>query len=313
VRVLFWGTPEFATPTLRALVGEGFDVVGVVTQPDKAVGRSRSRLQPPPVKEVALAEAIPVLQPERPRGEEFVAELQALAPDVSVVTAYGHILPQEVIDVAPHGALNVHASLLPLLRGAAPIQEAIRLGLPETGISVIRLVKKMDAGPILHSVTTPIDGFETFGELSQRLSELGAMAMVETLALLELGAINEREQDESAATYAPKVTRENTRIDWGLGAEEVSRTIRAYDPRPGSFTTIGELEVKMFGARSIHGDVDADPGRIALVNDEGIVVACGRGAVLISSVQPAGRRRMAPIDWARGRSVAAGDRFDSPR
>jgi methionyl-tRNA formyltransferase len=309
VRVLFWGTPEFAAPTLRALMGEGFDVVGVVTQPDKPLARSRSTVHAPPVKEVALAEAIPVLQPERPRGEKFASQLAELEPEISVVVAYGHLLPQEIIDLPRHGTLNVHASLLPKLRGAAPIQEAIRLGLPETGISVIRLVQRMDAGPILHRVVTPIGGFETFGELSQRLSELGAMAMVETLALLELGAIVEEAQDEPEATYAPKVTREMARLDWSDDGEAVSRTIRAYDPRPGAFSSLDGGEVKMFGARPAEGTGAA--GQVLVIDDEGVVVAAGRGAVRISTLQPAGRRRMAPIDWAHGRGLSLESRFDA--
>jgi methionyl-tRNA formyltransferase len=308
VRVLFWGTPEFATPTLRALLGEGFDVAGAVTQPDKAVGRSRSRLQAPPVKEVALAEGIPVLQPEKPRGEEFVRELSALEPDVSVVVAYGHILPQEVIDIPRLGTLNAHASLLPLLRGAAPIQEAIRLGLPETGISVIRLVQRMDAGPVLHRVATSIEGHETFGELSQRLSELGAMAMVQTLALLGLGEIREEEQDQSRVTYAPKVSREMARIDWSRSGEDVSRIVRAYDPRPGAFAAIAGAEMKLFGARP--EGMSGAAGEVLAIDDEGMVVACGEGAVRIAAVQPTGKRRMSPAELARGRGLRVGSRFD---
>ena len=149
MRVLFWGTPDFAAPALRALIGEGFDVVGVVTQPDRPVGRSRSRLEAPPVKDIAEHENIPVLQPERPRGDGFRAQVAALEPDVSVVVAYGHLLPQDVIDLPPLGTLNIHASLLPLLRGAAPIQAAIRDGLTETGVSIMRMVQKLDAGPVL--------------------------------------------------------------------------------------------------------------------------------------------------------------------
>jgi len=156
VRVLFWGTPDFATAPLRALIGEGFDVIGVVTQPDRAVGRSRSRLVPSPVKEVALAEGIPVQQPDRPRGDAFLAGLRDLAPDVSVVVAYGHILPKAVIDAPRLGTLNIHASLLPKLRGAAPIQAAIRDGFEETGVSVMQMVPALDAGPVILSAGTPI-------------------------------------------------------------------------------------------------------------------------------------------------------------
>src|SRR5215208_779557 len=228
MRVLFWGTPEFATAPLRALLGEGFDVAAVVTQPDKPVGRSRSELRASPVKSVALAEGIPVLQPEKPKGDEFIAQLRELAPDVSVVVAYGHILPRAVIDLPRLGTLNIHASLLPALRGAAPIQAAIRDGLGETGVTIMRMVKALDAGPILHAASTPILEDETAGELSLRLSELGAMALIEALALIELGLAKPEPQDDSAVSYAAKLTRETALVDWPGSAHDVGRHIRAY-------------------------------------------------------------------------------------
>src|SRR4051812_19283399 len=196
MRVLFWGTPEFATPPLRALLGEGFDVVGVVTQPDKPVGRSRSSAHAPPVKQVADAEGLTVLQPEKPRGTEFIAALRQLAPDISVVVAYGHLLPQDVIDLPKRGTLNIHASLLPVLRGAAPIQAAIREGHEQTGVTIMRMVQKLDAGPTLHQIATPIASDETYGELALRLSELGATALIEALALIDLGKATETQQNE---------------------------------------------------------------------------------------------------------------------
>src|SRR5512146_566643 len=187
MRVLFWGTPEFAIPPLRALIGEGFDVVGAVTQPDKPVGRHRSRLEPPPVKLVAVEESIPVLQPERPRGDEFLAGVRALAPEISVVVAYGHILPTSVIELPKFGTINIHASLLPRLRGAAPIQAAIREGHAETGVTIMRMVKALDAGPLILQARTPIPDDETYGELQLRLAEMGALALIEALALIDLG------------------------------------------------------------------------------------------------------------------------------
>src|ERR1043166_5941864 len=239
MRVLFWGTPEFATSALRALIGEGFDVVGVVTQPDRPVGRSRSRAEPSPVKRVAIEENIAVLQPEKPRGDDFVAQLSALALDISVVVAYGHILPRAVIDLPPQGTINIHASLLPALRGAAPIQAAIRDGFVETGVTIMRMVPALDAGPSILQVRTPIPDDETYGELQLRLAEMGALALVEALALLELGRAVEQPQDEARATYAPKVDRTMTRVDWSANARTVSQIIRAYDPRPGAFARAG--------------------------------------------------------------------------
>lgn len=311
MRVFFWGTPEFAAPPLRALIGEGFEVVGVVTQPDRPVGRSRSKREAPPVKLAALEESIPVFQPERPRGEEFIEQVRALAPDLSVVVAYGHILTTEVIDLPRLGTINIHASLLPLLRGAAPIQAAIREGHTETGITIMRMVKALDAGPSILQVRTPVPEDETYGELQLRLAELGALALIEALALITLGSANETPQDDRQATYASKVDRASTRVDWTANAAEVARTIRAYDPRPGAFAATSNGEVKLFGGRVApnmpgRGGV---PGEVLEVGDDGMIVACGAGAVGISAVHPAGKRRITPAEWARGRGVGPGERL----
>jgi len=311
VRVLFWGTPDFATAPLRALIGEGFDVIGVVTQPDRAVGRSRSRLVPSPVKEVALAEGIPVQQPDRPRGDAFLAGLRDLAPDVSVVVAYGHILPKAVIDAPRLGTLNIHASLLPKLRGAAPIQAAIRDGFEETGVSVMQMVPALDAGPVILSAGTPILADETAGELALRLSEMGAQALVESLALLEMGRATPVPQDDADATYAPKLTREAATVDFTRPALEVARHIRAYDPRPGGWGRVRGTEVKLFGARVAPRTSSDVPGVVLAIDSDGMLVACGSGAVRVLAVQPAGKRRLAPLEWAHGRGVAVGDRFDT--
>jgi methionyl-tRNA formyltransferase len=309
MRVLFWGTPDFAVPPFRALIGEGFDVVGVVTQPDKAVGRSRSRLEAPPIKQLALEESLPVLQPERPRGDEFLADLQALEPDISVVVAYGHILPTSVIDLPRLGTLNIHASLLPAFRGAAPIQAAIRAGLTETGVTIMRMVKALDAGPIILQARTPIPNDETYGELQLRLAEMGALALIEALTLIDIGEAVEIPQDETCATYAPKVDREQTRIDWTADAPTVSRLIRAYDPRPGARAEAASGEVKLFGARLAPRTVDRPPGEVVSVDDDALTVACGVGAVRIASVHPAGKRRITPAEWARGRGISVGERL----
>ncbi len=310
MRVLFWGTPDFAAPALRALIGEGFDVVGVVTQPDRPVGRSRSRVEAPPVKDIAERENIPVLQPERPRGDAFRDRIAALEPDVSVVVAYGHILPEEIVNLPRLGTLNIHASLLPALRGAAPIQAAIRAGLAETGVSIMRMVPALDAGPVILRADTPIYDDETAGELALRLSEMGAAALIEALALLELNAAEPEPQSEADATYAPKITREMTRVDWSASAAGVARLVRAYDPRPGAFTTLDGLEVKLFGARPAP-DAAGAPGEVLSVDEEGMVVACADGAIRLGSVQPAGKRRMPPVDWLHGRGIAPGRRFDA--
>ena len=308
LRIVFWGTPEFATPPLRALIGEGFDVVGVVTQPDKPVGRSRSTLEAPPVKRLALEEGIPVLQPEKPRGAEFEARLRELEPDMSVVVAYGHIIPKAVLELPSSGSFNVHASLLPALRGAAPIQGAILEGLSETGVTIMRMVPALDAGPIVLQVRTPIPDDETYGELQLRLSELGALALVEAMTLVAVGKAREEPQDEALATYAPKIDRESARIDWSRGAIAVSRAIRAYDPKPGAFTTHRGAPLKLFGARVLPR-TGAAAGTIVDIDAEGMVVACDAGAVRVTQIQPAGKTRMAPIALARGRGIGAGDRL----
>ena len=311
MRVLFWGTPEFATPSLRALLGEGFDVVGVVTQPDKAVGRSRSTLQPPPVKQVAIEESVPVFQPAKPRLKDFVDELRGLRPDISVVVAYGHILPREVIDLPARGTLNIHASLLPRFRGAAPIQAAILEGVEETGVSIMRMIERLDAGPVVLQLPTSVTEDETYGELALRLSELGAAAIIEALALLEIDKAVETPQDESAASYTRKIDREATRIDWTRDARTVSRVVRAYDPRPGALTTLDSDggEVKLFGARLAPSTSSDQPGQVIGVDKHGVVVACGQGAVRVLQVQPAGKKRMSAEEWLRGRGIAVGRRF----
>jgi methionyl-tRNA formyltransferase len=310
VRVLFWGTPDFATPPLRALLGEGFDVVGVITQPDKPVGRSRSKRQPPPVKVVAVEENLPVLQPEKPRGDAFLAQLRELAPDISIVVAYGHILTRAVIEAPTRGTLNIHASLLPAFRGAGPIQAVIREGADRTGVTIMRMVERLDAGPVLLQLTTAVLEDEKYGELALRLSELGAAALIESLALIEAGKASEVPQDEALATYAPKVTRELTRVDWNRDARSVGRIIRAYDPKPGAVTTLAGQDVKLFGARMAPSTERRAAGEVMGLDGDGLVVACGEGAVRIFQVQPAGKKRMSGAEWLRGRGLAVGQRFE---
>jgi methionyl-tRNA formyltransferase len=311
VRIVFWGTSSFAVPALRALLGEGFDVAGVVTQPDRPVGRSRSTLVPSPVKSAALEEELPIFQPESPADESFLAELRALEPELSIVVSYGHILRSSLIALPTLGTINVHASLLPALRGAAPIQGAVREGLTETGVTVMRMVQALDAGPILLRSRTPIARDETAGELETRLSELGALALVEALTLMSLGKLTETPQDDTKATYAPKIVREMARIDWSAPAEIVARTIRAYDPKPGAFTTHRGGEVKLFGAAAATETERGTnaPGTVVTIDPHGMLVACGTGTVLIACAQPAGRTRVDPEEWMRGRGIDVGDRF----
>lgn len=319
MRVLFWGTPSFAVPTLRALGEEGHVVAAVVTQPDRPAGRGR-HLRPSPVKEFARAEGLPVLAPKRPRGEEFLASIRALEPEISVVVAYGHILVREVLDVPTRGSINVHASLLPALRGAAPIHWAIARGHEVTGVTIMRMVEAMDAGPILHRVEEPIGPRETSTELAARLSEVGAQALIEALTLLEFGDLQEVEQDHEAATFAPKVSRTLARIDWSRPVREIVDHVRAMDAVPGAWTMLDGEPLKLFGPwPAPHGDepapgsVEGPPGTIADAeggSGRGLGVAARDGLVWFREVQPPGKRRMDADAWLLGRGVEVGARLE---
>jgi len=309
MRIVFFGTPEFATPPLLALLGEGHEVVAVVTQPDKPRGRSRSTLDPSPVKMVALEESIPVLQPESARSPELESALRALAPDISIVVAYGHILPRALIELPRFGTLNIHASLLPEYRGAAPIQAAIRDGVPETGVTVMQMVPALDAGPVILALRTPVEPDETAGELQLRLAELGAEAIVEALILLAVGKATPAQQNDALASYAPKVARADARMRFDAPSDRVARLVRAYDPKPGAWTTLRGGEVRCFGARDV-AESSGAPGEVLEAGERGLLVACGEGAVRISDVHPAGQKRLSAVQWARGRRVRVGDRFE---
>lgn len=307
MKILFWGTPAFALPALRALGEEGHDLVGVVTQPDRPAGRGRE-VHFSPVKEEALAEGIPVLQPERARGDDFLAQLRALEPDLSVVVAYGQILRPEVLELPRLGSVNIHGSLLPELRGAAPVQWAIIRGLAMTGVSIMRMDAGLDSGPVLLRVEEPIEPDESGSELASRLAEIGAEALVEALALVEGDGLIEQPQDHARATYAPKLGRDDARLDWMLPAAELARWIRGLDDAPGAWSPLGDRgAVKLFRPTVLPDS--GSPGTVLRADEEGVLVAAGQGAVLVREVQPPGKRRMGAGEWVRGRGVAAGDRF----
>jgi methionyl-tRNA formyltransferase len=309
VRIVFFGTPEFAVPSLRALVGEGFDVAAVVTRPDKPRGRSRSHSLPSAVKLAALEEDIQVLQPTRPSEPGFLETFQALEPDIGAVVAYGHLLKPDVLAVPRLGFVNVHPSLLPKLRGAAPIQYAILEGMDETGISIMKMEAGLDSGPVLLRVPTPMATDETYGELSVRLAELGALAMIEGLQLIAMDMAEWEPQNETHATLAPKIIRETARINWNDSAEDTARRVRAMDPAPGAWTQLEGMDVKLFGPSE--ADLPAGsgaPGEIVETRPA-FVVAAGDGALQFLDAQPAGKRRMAATDWVTGRGASAGQRF----
>jgi methionyl-tRNA formyltransferase len=313
VRILFWGTPDFGLPALSALLGEGHEVIGVVTQPDRPAGRGRA-VRSSAVKSFAEAENIPVLQPEQPSSPAFVQQMMELRPELNVVIAYGRILKRPVLDLPEAGSINVHASLLPQLRGAAPINWAIIRGHSESGVTVMRMVERMDAGPILFQTPEPILADERASDLWTRLSEIGAAALVEALALLEAGQLEEREQDESQVTFAPRIERKHTEIDWNADAITVDRLIRGLDETPGARTRLDGHELKLFRPRPAPDHkTDAKPGTVVDLhpNDpaDGFLVACGRGAIWIREVQAPGKRRMTAAEWARGRTVRVGDQL----
>jgi methionyl-tRNA formyltransferase len=310
VRLAFFGTPGFAVPSLCALVEEGFDLGIVVTQPDRPKGRHRSKLVPPAVKQEALQLGLPVLQPERPTESEFLDKLTDMQLDLGVVVGYGHILKPTLLELPTRGMINVHGSLLPHLRGAAPIEHAIIKGYGKTGVTIMQMEAGLDTGPIIHQLRTPIAPDETGGELTQRLAELGALALVEALTMIETENASPKPQDDSQATYAPKLTSEMARIDWAQPAQQIARLVRALDPRVGARTTLGDLEVKLFGPRPADEWADDEyPGEV-LETEPAFVVATGYGALQFLDVQPAGRQRMAASAWVRGKNVKKGDRFE---
>lgn len=305
MRVVFFGTPHFAVPSLRALLEEGFDVAAVVCQPDRPQGRSRSRTVPPPVKVVALDEDLPVLQPEQPVGP-FADELRAFQPDIGIVVAYGHILRPEILAIPRLGMLNLHASLLPRLRGAAPIQWAILNGDEVTGVTVMQMEAGLDTGPILHQIETELAADETGGELTERLAELGAGALVEALTLLEGEELRPVPQDQAQATYAPKVDRTVARLEWSRDGATLARAVRAFDPEPGAWATLRGETVKLFGGRVANA---GGPPGLVLEADQTLCIATAVGALEVVEVQPAGKKRMPVSDWVRGRGVAVGHSF----
>lgn len=313
MRVLFWGTPEFALPALRAVERSGHEVAAVVTRPDRPRGRGRKRTASP-VRLYAESRGHRVLTPERPRDAAFVDLVREIAADISAVVAYGHILSRELLDAPRLGSLNVHASLLPALRGAAPVNWAVARGHTVTGVTVMRMVEAMDAGPVLARSEIPVGENDTAAILSRRLAEMGATLLAETLARLEAGPVEEVEQDHAAATYAPKVSRATARIDWSKDARAVACLIRGMDAVPGAWSVLNGRPVKLFAPEVAEGGGvgrGVKPGRIVSADPRGgLVVAVGGGAVRIGEVQPAGKRRMEAAAWIRGRGPRAGDRFE---
>jgi methionyl-tRNA formyltransferase len=308
VRIVFLGSGAFAIPSFEALLEAGHEIAAVVTQPDRARGRGQ-RLAPPPLKPAALARDVRVLQPRRVKEPEAQQALRALAPEVQVVVAFGQILPKSVIEIPPRGTVNVHASLLPRYRGAAPIQWAIVNGEPVTGVTTMLIDEGLDTGPTLLRAETEVAPRETAAELEPRLARLGAGLLVETLRRLAEGSLQPVPQDHSRATLAPMLRKQDGRIDWARGAQEIDRRVRGFQPWPGASTTLRGRELKLLRA-SPEPDGPGTPGEVVAAGHDGIVVACGSGTRLrLLEVQPESRRSMSAAAFAAGARLLPGERF----
>jgi methionyl-tRNA formyltransferase len=307
-RVVFMGTPSFAVPSLRALARTE-EVTLVATNPDRPSGRGLA-LSASPVKEAALSLGLPVFQPERARRPEAVERFAAESPDLIVVAAYGHILPQSILDIPRHGCINVHASILPRYRGAAPINWAVARGETVTGVTIMQMDAGMDTGDVLHVRELPIGDDDTAESIYPRLADLGAEALVEALGMLRAGTLRRVPQDASRATTAPILKKEHGRIDWSRPAEEVRNLCRGMTPWPSAYTVHGGKTLKVLAsAVAASAPSGAAPGEIVSAGKEGVVVACGSGALRLVLVQPEGGKAMPSAAWAAGRRLAPGERL----
>ena len=297
MRVVFMGTPDIAATCLTKILDDGFQVVGVYTQPDRPKGRGMKMVYSP-VKEVALAHDLPVFQPENFREDAQVEQLKALQPDVVAVVAYGRILPQRVLDIAPKGFINIHASILPQYRGSAPYQWAVLDGQEETGVTAMYLCREMDAGDMIDVAKTPIGADETAGELLDRLAVLGAELLSKTLSKVEKGEVKGIPQDASKATYAPMLDKTMCAIDWTKTAQQVHNHVRGLHPWPVATAELNGTKFKIHTTKVVEGS--GEPGTILGLTKTGLLVACGEGAIEIRSLQAEGGKRMAAPDYFRG-------------
>jgi methionyl-tRNA formyltransferase len=307
VRVAFGGTPEFARAALAAIVAAGFEVPLVLTQPDRPAGRGR-KLQSGPVKALALELGIPVHQPERLKDPATHQPLIATAPDVLVIAAYGLILPQAVLDIPRLGCLNIHASLLPRWRGAAPIQRAILAGDAETGITVMQMDEGLDTGDMLLKSKCAITAEDTAETLHDKLAAIGAQAIVEALRKLESGTLPPEKQDGALATYAAKLSKSEAQLDWKLDAAQLERAVRGYFPFPVASTVLGETPIKILRAQAADAH-QAEPGTVIAADKNGIIVACGRGALGLGVLQKPGGKPLPAAQFLQSFPIKAGDRF----
>ncbi len=306
MRIVFMGTPRFAVRTLEGLVGSGEDIIAVVSQPDQPAGRGQ-KVTPPPVKEYALGKGLPVLQPLKMKDPTFLGHLQGLKPDLAVVVAFGRILPPEILKIPRRGCVNVHASLLPKYRGAAPIQWAVINGETETGVTTMVMDEGMDTGPILLQEKTTIQATETAGQLADRLSVMGARLLIRTLEMLKCGEFHSRPQDSALATYAPLLKKEHGKIQWEQEASRIYNFIRGTDPWPGAYTFYKEERWRVFKARVVARDEGSGrPGQIVKVEKPGAQVSTGRGILALEEIQAPNSRRMTFQEYLAGHPVEEG-------
>ena len=305
MRIVFMGSPDFAVPTLAALLAAEHQVVGVVSQPDKP--RNRGQVVPTPVKTYALAHGLPVVTPATLRDEAFLAQLSAWDPEVIVVVAYGKILPKAVLDYPPYGCINVHGSLLPAYRGAAPMQRAIMDGQTETGVTVMYMDVGLDTGDMLKKVSTPITEEDNLETVHDRLAELGARALVETLAELAQGRATRVPQPAEGATYAAKIERADCPVSFAGSARAVHDQVRGLSPIPLAYTYLGGRMLKLVQTVPYPNCQGGAVGQVLSLENGEILVACGSGALGIRTLVPEGKRKMAAADFIRGRQIAVGD------
>lgn len=307
-RIVFMGTPEFAVPSLQALIDHGENVVAVVSQPDRPKGRGR-KLAPTPVKEVALAHGIPVLQPTKIRTPEFLEEMRAFNADLFVVTAYGRILPGTLLNLPPLGTINVHGSLLPKYRGAAPVQWAILRGERETGITIMQMDEGMDTGDILLPRPLTITPEDTAATLAVKMAALGGQALVEALELLKAGTLPRQQQDDRLATDAPLLTKEMGAIDWSKSAQELSCQLRGLDPWPTAHGSLNGETIRLFAPVVVEATVAEPPGTVIRADKAGLLVATGKGLLQVGELQREGGKRLPAADFLRGHPLPPGSRF----
>ena len=311
MRILFMGTGMFAVPSLEALLKSGHSVVGIVTQPDRPAGRGR-KLRVSPVKEVAENAGLPVYQPEKVRAEDFVSLVKEINPDCIVVAAFGQIIPKSILDIPRYGNVNVHGSLLPKYRGAAPVHYALFCGESRTGVTTMLMAEGLDTGPMLLKREVDILPDDNEGVLESRLASVGSELLIETLEKLESGSIEPIPQDDKLATYAPSVKKAECQVEWSKSAGEIANRVRGCTPRPGAYTFLNGSSVRLWSCKPVEkSEFSGNPGEVVAVDSTGIYVGTGCGILLITEIQPENKKRMDAVEFARGYRIAEHSLFEA--